>query len=127
MSAFIVSNTHAMAVAASYVHNVELNNRRQPTQPEVVDVAKIIMKANIASVNYRYNEKTRMTAFNKTPFDLSLSDTQILKLIDCIDYQSGEVSTWHKSKAKRMLDQLSLNLLTKQIKSKEYDDCLWAI
>ena len=127
MSAFIVSNTHAMAVAASYVHNVELNNRRQPTQPEVVDVAKIIMKANIASVNYRYNEKTRMTTFNKTPFDLSLSDTQILKLIDCIDYQSGEILSWNKSKAKRMLDQLSLNLLTKQIKSKEYDDCLWAI
>ena len=127
MSAFIVSNTHAMAVAASYVHNVALGNHRQPTQLEVVEVAKIIMKANITSVNHRYNQKTRMTTFNETSYNPSLSDTQILKLIDCIDYQSGEVSTWHKSKAKRMLDQLTINLLTKQINSKEYDDCLWAI
>jgi hypothetical protein len=127
MSSFIVSNTHAMAVAASYVHNVELGNRRQPTPLEVVEVAKIIMKANITSVNHRYNKKTRMTTFNGTSYNPSLSDTQILKLIDCIDYQSSGVSTWSKSKAKRILDQLSLNLLTKLINNKEYNDCLWTI
>jgi len=68
-----------------------------------------------------------MTKFNETSFDLSLSSEQILKLIDCIEYQSSEISTWNKSKAKRMLDKLSQNLLTTQIKSKEYDDCKWTI
>ena len=127
MSAFIVSNTHAMAVAASYVHNVALGNHRQPTHAEVVEVAKIIMKANIVSVNHRYNQKTRMTTFNGTSYNPSLSDTQILKLIDCIDYQSCDVSSWRKSKAKSILDQLTINLLSKLINSKSYDTCSWTI
>jgi hypothetical protein len=129
MSAFIVSTNQVMAIAASYVVNVTLSNKTGALLPvdDIFKIAKVLMKANIVSVNYRYNEKTRMPSFNNAHYDLTCSDMQILKLINCLDYQSCEVSTWNKSKAKKILDELSLTILGKLCNNAEYDHCQWTI
>lgn len=84
MSAYICSDKHiATIVKAVFAHP-----RHQQT------VANALKRENIRSVNYRYKERTRVTKCN---LDEALQDEvntytghDILKLLDCLDYQSCE-------------------------------------
>jgi hypothetical protein len=121
MSAFICSNTHIMTVAAAYVYNVELRNEHLPDDAQVLRVAKILQKENVASVNYRYETKYRAGKLEGTPYSYH-RHVQMLAWVDCLSYQSCERSRWDKSEAKRMLTELELCLLRKMI-----DPCLASV
>jgi hypothetical protein len=77
MSAFICSDLH-IATVAQFVAPDNAQN-----------LADKLKQINIASVNYRYNEKTRTTKCKMQIKD-GLTIDDVAKLIDCLDYQSCE-------------------------------------
>jgi len=84
MSAFICSDNHISTISSWYSLQLDLSS--VGTQINA-DKLKII---NVSSVNYRYNEKIRC---KKCDISNSLPVTNpndILRLIDCLDYQSCE-------------------------------------
>lgn len=63
--------------------------------------ADALKRENIASYNYRYNEKVRFSRVkldSATPDDMRLySGDDILVLLQCIDYQSCEHPTYNRT------------------------------
>lgn len=91
MSAWIASDKHI----ASVVCKVISPDRRQK-------VADALKKANIRSVNYRYNERTKITPCNLSQAeDLDWKDVAMLGA--SLDYQSCERPDWHRSQACKWL------------------------
>jgi hypothetical protein len=82
MSAYILSDLH-FSVIAYYVEGLNPNIKAQ----ELADKLKSI---NIDSVNYRYNEKTRKTKCKLTRDNVNYTNPDIIRLIQCWDYQSCE-------------------------------------
>lgn len=97
MSAWIASDKHI----ASIVIATMPEERRQ-------EVADELKKQNIRSVNYRYNERTKIT-----PCDLSegvaVHAKDIVRLAHSLDYQSCERPDWKKSKAYRYIREITFN------------------
>lgn len=91
MSAWIASDKHI----ASIVCAVYSDDWRQV-------IADEIKKQNIRSVNYRYNERTKITSCDLTKA-ISLRDVDVVKLAHSLDYQSCERPDWEKTKAYRHL------------------------
>jgi hypothetical protein len=111
MSAWICSDKHI----ASVVCAVLKEEYRQKA-------ADMIKKANIRSVNYRYNEHTKITPCDLTQAE-PLLPGDIVKLAHSIDYQSCERPDWYGSKAREQLKEIvfavSLSLVP--------DDARWSI
>lgn len=82
MSAYILSDLH-FSIIAYYVEGLNPNIKAQ----ELADKMKSI---NIESVDYRYNEKTRKTRVKLTHDKSNYSNADIIRLIQCWDYQSCE-------------------------------------
>lgn len=86
MSAFLCSDRHIATIATAHGH---LNAW---TIDQTQMLADILKKENIRSVNYRYQERTRIK-----PCDLSqavrldtLMPCDIVALCECLDHQSCE-------------------------------------
>lgn len=94
MSAWIASDKHVASVVIATIPE-EL---RQTYADE-------IKKQNIRSVNYRYNERTKIE-----PCDLSqgvpVTGEDVVRLSHSLDYQSCERPDWHKTKAYRYLREI---------------------
>ena len=135
MSAWLVSENHVLAVANEYVCRVELGGRRRTDSGDytmIVNVAKSLWSANVKSVNTRYNETHRRGRINIRNLDLfaGYSDGAMLKLVDCIDYQSCEYDGWTGSKAKAMLTLLEYDLVHSGGASRDghdYNNAEWGI
>ena len=102
MSAFQCSQEHIAAVAtygAASINQAKL-------------IAQMLTEANAASVAYRYRETSKthsvcMRSITKYFHNLKPS-AEVLKLIDCLDYQSCEVPGWLTDYAKTLLDDIKL-------------------
>ena len=112
MSAFIVSDYHINAIvsygvkreAQFYTKNVGWE-RFNPDTAQVM--AALLYRANVCSVNSRYGERKRATGFRYQRVDVSgLTAADIINACDCLDYQSGEVKTWERSRARRALQAI---------------------
>ena len=82
MSAFILSDKH-FTVIANYVALCKDNIN-------VIEFANKLKAINIKSVNYRYNEKTRITKCKLDNSNNYYSKYDVIRLIQCWDYQSCE-------------------------------------
>ena len=128
MSAFIVTNTHIASIAASYVYNVTLHKERSPLPTEIIKVANIFAKANKKSVDLSYNEDNALPVFTGYENCSFSAGAQLLKLIDCLDYQCSEFNAWPRTKAYKMLNELSLAILDNLVRdTQDYSDSAWAI
>lgn len=78
MSAFILTDKHFSAIANAVI----------PDNAQAF--ANKLKAVNIASVNYRYGEKTRKTRVKLDVSAKGYNPAVICKLIDCWDYQSCE-------------------------------------
>lgn len=88
MSAWIATDKHIASIVC----------RAYDTQPERQRIADLLKKANIRSVNYRYSERTKVTACDLSQaVDLNWKDVGMLAT--SLDYQSCELPTWRNSKA----------------------------
>lgn len=104
MSAFICSDKQ-FAVVAKHLFPADVQAQQF--------FADHLKRENIASVNYRYNERTRRTKCNldhATDDDVRLYTVHgILRLLECVDYQSCEHPDYDSTQyklAKRLLESL---------------------
>lgn len=112
MSAFIVSDYHINALvsygvmksAQFYTKNVGWEYFNEDTAQVM---AALLYRANVCSVNFRYGERTRTTGFRYQRVNvLSIRPADIVKACDCLDYQSCEIGTWERSRARRALQAI---------------------
>lgn len=84
MSAFLCSDYHIATMAQYIVHSTNID-----TKLSIQDLANKLKAINIASVNYRYNEKTRKSKCNiKKTKVITVDD--FAALFSCWSYQSCE-------------------------------------
>jgi len=133
MSAYQVSDEHINAiVTALATANIIEKDDREP-------IARLLLKENIKSVNYRYNMGKNIDAivFHLKFKSKKLSLYNVYKLVGCYEYQSCEHPTWEQSKAKSLCDSLNEYILANNKKgyktndimvySPEYDKAKWSI
>ena len=113
MSAFIVSDNQIAVVVAAY--NAALY---QPLpQEQLQAMANELKRENIRSVNWRYNERSRLpkygVRFNES-LDGNFTTAMVINMANCIEYQSCERPDYEKSKAFALLNQIRLELYRHQ-------------
>lgn len=94
MSAWIASDKHIASVVCN-AHKHASNEFKQK-------LADMLKKANIRSVNYRYNERTRITPCDLNEVEV-LDWKDVAMLAASLDYQSCERPDWKNSKARLAL------------------------
>ena len=102
MSAYVCSKRHIQTIAEAYSEKFSDSTLR---------VLNILYKENIKSVNYRYDQSTKLTNFRKVDTIKPVSKMQLFKLIECLNYQSCEHDGWESSKAYAMLELLRSHIL----------------
>lgn len=119
MSAFVVSEKHIQALA----HAVQGARVARET---VYEVADILWAENVASVCYRYREEPGAYLRPEWVFGLPIprSDVQLLKAIDCYEYQSCEHPGWNDSRAKAICAALT-DAITHRLPG--YSEAQWEI
>ena len=113
MSAFICSDEHfnvlvnyAVTHKAGYYWEGN-NSRVDITRENASRIGQILLDENHRSVNYRYNETTPSHAFKfKLIGPTQYKAVDILKAINCLDYQSCENDDWSTTHAWAILDGL---------------------
>jgi len=80
------------------------------TRDNAQQVAQILYSENVRSVDARYNE-TNVTDFNYKPSYNTVSDKEVAKLIDSLEYQSCETDDYYTTEAYRMICNMRKNLL----------------
>ena len=110
MSAFLCNHEHIGLLAAYHV-----GKRTYHGKDTVLDVARILAEANIASMKARYGdagcddpeaylelcEKEALRAIPDT-----VGPVLILKMCDCLEYQSCEVEGYRETKGFQVLDAI---------------------
>lgn len=84
MSAFLCSDYHIATMAQYIVHSTNVD-----TVLNIQDLANKLKAINIASVNYRYNEKTRKSKCNIKKTKI-ITANDFAELFSCWSYQSCE-------------------------------------
>lgn len=111
MSAFIVSDkllnvilTMAVIKKASYYWEGNIG-RVDISRANASEIGQKLLDENFRSVNYRYRENDKAARFEyRAVRSDEYSAVDVLKAIDCLDYQSCETDNWSKSEAWAILD-----------------------
>ena len=111
MSAFIVSDYHINALVTYGINRkAQLYTKdgwEYFNEDTAWALASRMYRANVCSVNRRYGERTRTTGFRFQRVDVSgLTAADIVKACDCLEYQSCEVKTWERSRARKTLQAI---------------------
>ena len=119
MSAFICSRNHIEALALYWGLG---NGYVFKTQQEIQETADIFFNENVRSVRHRYPDydtddlpgpvDLAVPMINQMP-QLTVRDpVQILKLAQCLDYQSCETEDWRESKAYELLNTVKSHAIS---------------
>lgn len=109
MSAFIVSDYQINAItnwAAQNDVQVYWNNSWVKVKDDPKKFSGALYSANVESVNYRYNDDQPLNGFKFKRFYVDLPAVQILKAIDCLEYQSCELKEWEQTFAFKALQSV---------------------
>jgi len=128
MSAFVCSKNHIAAVASYAVAKKVWLGNASAKDSDFKSIYETLARANVASVCYRYGddkpENYRDVLRAPKLSAVQHSAIQIVKLCDCLDYQSCETDGWRSSDACKLLSRIrdaAINSLPL------YDDAEWAI
>ena len=128
MSAWIVSKQHIDALVTSFLGLHTFSFRQAQTPADNNLIGQMLWDANYRSVNYRYDRKDSAPEYIFAPVNTfenkKLTTVDILKLIDCYEYQSCENIDWPKSQAYAFCDSLRRDLISKV---DGYRDAPWGI
>lgn len=123
MSAFIVSdNTIHAVLSFMSMYKAHLYEKGAPLH--LNDVGQVLLDENYRSVNYRYGENETPRKYVFIAQALPLTAVEVLKLIDCIAYQSCECDDWEHTRAYRLLQRIR-NWVIAQLAG--YDAAKWHI
>lgn len=119
MSAFIVSDNHlnylmnfantTRNLDTIYTRNGETRTEyRTNSVDDLETMGNILVSANYASVNARYNETEGPHVFEFTPRTrlMTFDPVQVIKACDCFDYQASEVDSYDKTVAAQIIEQI---------------------
>lgn len=120
MSAFLVSKEHIDAICTLIA--VSPYNNHGVDGKNLTEIGQILWDENLRSVSYRYRENSvgEKYVFKRN----TQSPTQVLKLIDSLEYQSCETNDWCTTEAAKLLAQIksiAISMLP------GYDDLKWTL
>jgi len=118
MSAFIVNKKHI-----DYIVTVLYNDNPLFTKEFLNKTGQTLVDENFKSVNYRYNESNQPYKYIFEQVR-NINPIQVLKAINCLDYQSCEHNTWKRSNARKILDDIRDICINKL---PGYDDFQWEV
>jgi len=115
MSAFVVSDEHICAlVSYGGIHDVRVFERDggHVIAGNEQETAEILLAANVASVNYRYDENEPVPPIE---FHFERPDErtaiEIIKACDCFDYQACERPDYRQSLAATIVEAIRENAI----------------
>ena len=122
MSAFLVTGTHLAAIIGSCAAFDPIS------RIDVLDAGRVLAAENARSVEHRYGQpcepvevsEVEMAFFTMRP----LPPVQVLKAIDCLEYQLAEPHDWERTTAMQLLRRLRASA-TNRLPG--YADAPWAI
>jgi len=128
MSAFVVSKNHLAAIAA-FGALKQVSTGTSNVGFDFGSIYKTLAEANVRSVCHRYGDsKDEYRNFLKPPARVPRlqlpTAIQIVKLCDCLDYQSCETDDWRGSEACKLLGHIR-NAAIRALPG--YDEAKWAI
>ena len=127
MSAFICSDKHI----ATLVIGINLLRYRPLPQETLQKHADMLKRENIRSVNYRYNERTKITPvkFEVDPAAVAATYTaaDLNELARCLNYQSCERPDWETHLAYHLLNEMRVEALEKMVENQERKSKMWSI
>jgi hypothetical protein len=126
MSAFVCSKNHIAAVANYAVTKGVWLGTGSAKPDDFGRVYETLAEANVRSVCHRYEDAGDYADVLRAPRRGASSHTavEIIKLCECLDYQSSEVKDWRESDACRLLDNIRATA-TRHLPG--YDEAKWAI
>jgi hypothetical protein len=114
MSAFLVSDDHITAICTfacqqsrrGYAHRFEGGERRDIKPGDHAELFRLFKQANLDSLTARYGDAVEVAEPREGR--LTLTPVEIIKAIDCLEYQSCEIGmeAWEASDAGRTLASL---------------------
>lgn len=118
MSAYVVSPDHITALLAGFAAQRRLRSNTPLSNEELTEIGQQLLLENCRSVAYRYDIAVdacwQYYRFNpKYAFNPPVRLTsQLLKLCDCLEYQSCERDDWYGSAAFRKLNEIRSVLIS---------------
>lgn len=127
MSAFIVSDFHINTLINWAVqHDVQVYWDKSWEQISVdpARFAGALYATNVESVNRWRGQDTLLYGFEYRPFVTKVSSIQILKAIDCLDYQSCDLKEWKTTFAYAVLEAIKVKAISSL---PGYDEAKWEL
>jgi hypothetical protein len=128
MSAFVVSDKHISALVSycvlkrvSYYWN---KGREVINADNANEIAQKLYQENVKSVNYRYKEGSNASPMAYRFFLTVPNAIGMIKLAQCLDYQSCETPEWADSEAKAILQAIIEDCIPAL---PGYNEAKWAI
>lgn len=129
MSAFVVSKKHLATIANFAVQHATWLDDHRANEADFNHIYKTLAGENVRSVCARYPADSaaeyadflRPTLRGKTP---PVSPVAVLKLCDCLEYQSNETDDWESTAACKLLRRIrdeAVRLIP------GYEEAQWAI
>ncbi len=126
MSAWVMNDQSINALVTFWGKHCSRSNDAKECQ----QTGEALLSQNIKSVNYRYNERSRLipesyfytpvTTYQRKP----ITNTQIAKLVLCWKYQACEDPKHKRSKAWEIIEEISDELLRQ---SPGYEQADWGL
>jgi hypothetical protein len=111
------------------VWNHRTSSRHSWSLVDADELGQLLIAANVESVNYRYNESTPVPAykFRQVSSLNSMLATwgDVLRAIDCFEYQACEVPDYHLSLAHIAIDGIRRKVVDRMV-SFHYPDTDWS-
>ena len=126
MSAYLVSHKHIDAILTGYA-----SMKYVPASHAAVEAltarGKVLLAENVRSVAHRYSElpeTSHATEYVFKEYSKKLTPVTLLKLCDCLEYQSCETDDYFSTDAYSSLNILRSNFIAAL---PGYDDAEWSI
>ena len=129
MSAFVVSDKHINTlVTFGKLHRCKVYFGN-PTKSldffsQAKEVANILYKANVDSVNYRYREHESVFDFDYKTEGVYAKPVEIIKACDCLEYQCNETPDFENSIAFKLINSIRRAAISAL---PGYDGAAWGI
>lgn len=136
MSAFVVDFHHinalvtfALDVQASY-WNPAAQERVNVTSYNAEEIGRLLLDENVRSVGHRYSgrisgeEKSAAADYAFKRYNAPLSAVQILKAVECLEYQCCETDDWESTVAWRICQSLKGYAISRL---PGYDAAAWGV
>jgi hypothetical protein len=123
MSAWIASDEQFNAAVLGWSFHTGRNRPNDILQ----EMADILKRENVRSVNWRYNERTKFTPV-VLDFDKPCEDSvwQVIFYLRSIDYQSCERDDYEKSRAFALNHSMQSELYALAVDPKHFEGLQWS-